>query len=87
MQKCPVQSLVCSKRSVKWVECISPERGLRQPGGRRLRARPHRMKDLSVWSLLPSPPLCPQSLFRAEVHTWQWSRDQAHVHTARLRAA
>lgn len=69
-------------------EWISPEGGLRQPEGRRLRARPLRMKDLSVWNLLPPhPPTRPQSLFRAEVHTWQWIWNQGHVYTACLRGS
>lgn len=59
MQKCSVQSLALRRRSVKWVGVDKPRGGLRQPEGRRLRARPHRMKDLSVWSFTTHAPTLP----------------------------
>lgn len=41
------------------------------------------MKGLSVWGFHP---LCPQSLFRAGVHTLRRSRRQCHVYTGQLSA-
>lgn len=50
--------------------------------GKPRRERPLQMKGLCVSGFSPLAPLCPQSLFRAEVHTWQWNWGQGHVYKA-----
>lgn len=72
MQKCPVL-VPGTQRAPRAV-------GLELDKPRR--ERPLQVKGLCVSGFPPLAPLCPQSLFRAEVHTWQWNWGQGHVYKA-----